>query len=285
MKRTTRIFSAIVLTLGVVILAPIILTSYSPGFQDFFVAYSGLVATVVLVGLTAWYAIATSETLAEARKDRRRPTVKHIIDTVLERLISDLNLEIRRIERKEYDYHKADRYRFFNPIPVRPGTNSGCENETERYLLKRLLEERPRIGQLITQLAEEHNNLVGRLRGSYEEIFKALCTPEFIGSFQTIAGRNPPSDGDWYPPFPRPSDFLAAVLINHPDETSITPNSDEFLFYEANKVVSKGFLARPEVQEQIRNRDVTALKLKAIAGQLRQELARFQERLFSEYLS
>lgn len=284
MRKTTVKFLAIVFMLVGIVIAPILLSYYYPVFQDFFVAYWSLVATIILVGLTAWYAIATSETLAEARKDRRRPTIKHIVDVVLGGQIGYLDFELRWIESREYDYHKEEHYHFTNPIPVKLETSPRCENETERYLVKKLLEENPKINQLITELAQEHNELVGKLRKSYEEIFKALSTPEFVASFQTVTGRNPPSGGGWLP-FQRPSDFLAAVLINYPDETMITPNSDEFLFYEANKGTSKEFLARIEVQKRIRNRDKTAWKLMDVAKQLRQELVELQERLFNEYLS
>jgi hypothetical protein len=283
MKRTTGKLLAVAFVLAGIMIAPIILSQYYQAFRDFLIAYSSLFATIVLVGLTAWYAITTSETLTETRKDRLRPAVRHIVDVVLEGVRWSLYQESERLEHREYDYHKADHYRFFNPIPERLETSPRCEDETERYLLKKLLEERVKTGRVIPLLALEHNQFVGMLGDSNDALFKALSTPEFVASFQMVSLHNPPTDPGWLP-FERQSDFLAAVLVNWPDETGIAPNSDEFLLYYANKNASKGFLARTEVQEKIRNRDEIASRLRNVAERLRQEIARVQEKLFDEYL-
>lgn len=260
----------IVFVLAVVMIAPIFLSFYYPVFQNIFVAYWSLVATIILVGLTAWYSIMTSETLAETRKERMRPTLAHVVSKALPLLIDDLD---REIASKNYDYHNDPPY--FHTLD--PEAHVENENVMEKFFMQKLLKEYPRTALLV----KDHNELVTKLKKSYEEIFKSLYTEDFKTTIQkAIDEYNKTAEK----PIDHTPESYAIELINYSDEFMMSLTADAFMFYRAKKDVLKEFLVREEVQEKIKTRDEISSKLKESARELKEEFEKIQRTLAEEYL-
>lgn len=126
-------------------------------------------ATVILVAITAWYAIQTEKSLKETKKSRRRPYVLSLLTEGIDPLLDQLKSNNRRIKRRN-NSKLSDRCSY----PV-----LSLENGLSEEMIADLRRDRPHVAtdyeiyrDYLHEYGIRHGNLRLEIRNQIEENFK-----------------------------------------------------------------------------------------------------------------